>query len=76
MMMNPTGQNSTNVTRVKVGEEIGQLWGPVWDGTVTNGSQNFKDLTSPGLISSDRLMQNQPLGIGNGNSCLGIFKFL
>ena len=24
------GQNSTNVTRVKVGEPIGQLWGPVW----------------------------------------------
>ncbi len=44
------GQNSTNVTRVKVGEEIGQLWGPVWDGTVTNGSQNFKDLNGDGQL--------------------------
>tara|TARA_B100000902_G_scaffold22918_1_gene27653 strand:+ start:2800 stop:5715 length:2916 start_codon:yes stop_codon:yes gene_type:complete len=44
------GQNSTNVTRVKVGEEIGQLWGPVWDGTVTNGSQNFKDINGDGEL--------------------------
>ena len=44
------GQNSTFVTRVKVGEEIGQLWGPVWDGTVTNGSQNFKDVNGDGQL--------------------------
>ena len=44
------GQNSTNVTRVKVGEEIGQLWGPVWDGTVTDGSQNFRDLNGDGQL--------------------------
>ena len=44
------GQNSTNVTRVKVGEQIGQLWGPVWDGTVTNGSQNFRDLNGDGQL--------------------------
>ena len=28
------GQNSTNVIRVKVGEEVGTIWGPVYDGTV------------------------------------------
>ena len=44
------GQNSTNVTRVKVGEPIGQLWGPVWDGTVTNGSQNFVDVNGDGEL--------------------------
>ena len=44
------GQNSTNVTRVKVGQEIGQLWGPVWDGTVTGGSQNFTDLNGDGEL--------------------------
>lgn len=44
------GQNSTFVTRVKVGEEIGQLWGPVWDGTVTDGSQNFKDVNGDGQL--------------------------
>ena len=44
------GQNSTNVTRVKIGEQIGQLWGPVWDGTVTNGSQNFKDINGDGEL--------------------------
>ena len=35
------GQNDTYAIRVKVGEEIGQIYAPVWDGTVTNGSQNF-----------------------------------
>ena len=48
--MGSPGQNSTNVTRVKVGEQIGQLWGPVWDGTVTNGSQNFRDLNGDGQL--------------------------
>ncbi len=36
------GQNDTYAIRVKVGEEIGQIYAPVWDGTVTNGSQNFR----------------------------------
>ncbi len=44
------GQNSTNVIRVKVGEEIGTIWGPVYDGTVTNGSQNFKDVNGDGQL--------------------------
>ena len=42
------GQNSTAVIRVKVGEEIGQIYAPVWDGTVTNGSQNFIDVNGDG----------------------------
>ena len=44
------GQNSTNVIRVKVGEEIGTIWGPVFDGTVTDGSQNFKDVNGDGQL--------------------------
>ena len=44
------GQNSTNVIRVKVGEEVGTIWGPVYDGTVTNGSQNFKDVNGDGQL--------------------------
>ena len=44
------GQNSTWVTRVKVGEQVGQIWGPVWDGSVTNGSQNFKDVNGDGEL--------------------------
>ena len=44
------GQNDTFVTRVKVGEEIGQIWGPVWDGTVTDGSQNFVDVNGDGQL--------------------------
>ena len=64
------GQNSTNVTRVKVGEEIGQLWGPVWDGTVTNGSQNFEDLNGDGQLvvgQNNALDENVDFAVlGNG----------
>ena len=34
----------------KVGEQVGQIWGPVWDGSVTNGSQNFKDVNGDGEL--------------------------
>lgn len=44
------GQNDTFVTRIKVGEEIGQIWGPVWDGTITDGSQNFVDVNGDGQL--------------------------
>ena len=64
------GQNSTNVTRVKVGEEIGQLWGPVWDGTVTDGSQNFRDLNGDGQLvvgQNNALDENVDFAVlGNG----------
>jgi len=48
------GQNDTYVIRVKEGEEIGQIWGPVWDGTVTNGSQNFVDINGDGKLVTNQ----------------------
>lgn len=44
------GQNGTNLVRVKVGEEIGQIWGPVFDGVEGNGSPSFKDINGDGQI--------------------------
>lgn len=46
------GQNSTNLIRVKVGEEIGQIWGPVFDGVEGNGSPRFKDINNDGQVIS------------------------
>jgi len=47
------GQNGTNIIRVAVGEEIGQIWGPVFDGVnETNGAPKFKDLNGDGTIDS------------------------
>jgi len=51
--MGSPGQSDVRVVRVKVGEEIGQIWGPVWDGTVTNGSQNFVDVNGDGTLNTD-----------------------
>lgn len=44
------GQNSTNMIRVAVGEEIGQIWGPVFDHVDENGAPVMKDLNNDGQL--------------------------
>lgn len=64
------GQNSTNLIRVKEGEEIGQIWGPVFDGVDANGAPIFKDLNGDGEVISaqgDALSENADFQVlGNG----------
>ncbi|NOT73317.1 MAG: SusC/RagA family TonB-linked outer membrane protein [Cyclobacteriaceae bacterium] len=48
------GQNGTNIIRVKVGEEIGQIWGPVFAGVEGNGAPRFADLNGDGVVVSDQ----------------------
>ncbi|MCR9131731.1 MAG: SusC/RagA family TonB-linked outer membrane protein [bacterium] len=48
------GQNSTDMIRVAVGEEIGQIWGPVFDGVADDGSPIFKDLNGDGQVIADQ----------------------
>ena len=43
------GQNATAVIRVKQGEEIGQIWGPVFDG-VQNNAPVFADVNGDGNL--------------------------
>jgi len=43
------GQNSTNMILVREGEEIGQIWGPVYTG-VENGSPVFEDVNGDGEL--------------------------
>lgn len=51
------GQNDTAMILVAEGEEIGQIVGAKWDGTVTNGNQNFVDINGDGNTSSAQTSQ-------------------
>jgi iron complex outermembrane receptor protein len=61
--MGSPGQNTTNLVRVKEGDDLGQLWGPVQDGLNTDGTPSFADLNGDGTFcdcDDDRQV------IGNG----------
>ncbi len=65
------GQNSTNMIRVAEGEEIGQIWGPVFSGEVdTDGSPIMEDLNGDGELvvsQGDALADNGDFKrLGNG----------
>jgi TonB-linked SusC/RagA family outer membrane protein len=47
------GQNGTNMIRVAVGEELGQIWGPVFSGVDENGAPTFEDLNGDGTVVSN-----------------------
>jgi len=46
--MGSPGQNDTELVRVKEGEELGQIWGPIQIGVNDNGTPKFKDLDGDG----------------------------
>ena len=49
------GQNSTNVILVREGEEIGQIWGPVFSGDVdANGTPILVDVNGDGNLVTDQ----------------------
>jgi iron complex outermembrane receptor protein len=48
------GQNGTNVIRVKVGEEIGQIWGPVFESVGEDGAPVFADVNGDGVLNTDQ----------------------
>ncbi len=56
------GQNATNLIRVAEGEEIGQIWGPVFSGEVAeDGSPIMEDLNGDGQLvvsQGDALAEN------------------
>ncbi len=64
------GQNGTSMIRVAVGEELGQIWGPVFDGVEGNGAPRFKDLNGDGSVISAPAEALNPNGdfqqLGNG----------
>ena len=61
--MGSPGQNDTRLVRVKEGDELGQLWGPVQETVNADGTLKFKDLNGDGTFCNcddDRTV------IGNG----------
>ena len=49
------GQNDTNVILVREGEEVGQIWGPVFTGDVdANGSPILADINGDGVLLTDQ----------------------
>jgi len=49
------GQNSTNLILVREGEEVGQIWGPVWTGEVDgDGTPILEDLNGDGNLVTDQ----------------------
>lgn len=64
------GQNGTNVILVAEGQEIGQIWGPVYAGVNENGSPDFVDVNGDGMLvtgQNDALNPNADFEVlGNG----------
>jgi TonB-dependent starch-binding outer membrane protein SusC len=61
--MGSPGQNATNLVRVKQGETLGQLWGPIQEEVNADGTLKFADLNGDGKFcdcDDDRTV------IGNG----------
>ena len=46
--MGAPGQNAFTLARVKEGEELGQIWGPIQESINTDGTPKFKDLDGDG----------------------------
>lgn len=61
--MGSPGQNSTALVRVKEGDKLGQLWGPIQESVNADGTLTFKDLNGDGTFCNcddDRTI------VGNG----------
>lgn len=47
------GQNGTPLNLVEVGQKLGTIWGPVFDGVESDGQARFKDINGDGVVKSD-----------------------
>ncbi|NNC49216.1 MAG: SusC/RagA family TonB-linked outer membrane protein, partial [Flaviramulus sp.] len=52
------GQNDTNVVLVSEGEDIGEIWGPVFTGEVVDGSQVLADINGDGTLQTEQVIGN------------------
>jgi len=64
------GLNGTFMVRVKEGEEIGQIWGPVFEGVADDGTIIYQDVNGDGQLvvgQGDALSENGDFALlGNG----------
>lgn len=59
------GQNGTYPILVALGEPVGQIWGPVFEGIDSEGAPTFKDLNGDGQVISDPAEWNHLDADGN-----------
>ena len=62
------GQNATEVIRVAVGEEVGTIWGPVFEGVNDNGTAILADVNGDGQLITG---QDQALADDGDFTALG-----
>ena len=62
------GQNATSVIRVQVGEEVGTIWGPVFEGVNDDGTAQLADINGDGVLNTG---QGQALDEGADFDVLG-----
>lgn len=53
------GQNGTNMIRVREGDQIGNIWGPVYTGVDSEGSPIFEDVNGDGnlVVGQDKALE-------------------
>ena len=47
------GQNAVAMVKVQVGQPLGEIYGPVWEGVTADGGNQFRDVTGDGVINTD-----------------------
>jgi len=64
------GQNGTNMILVQVGDEVGNIYGPVFDGVADDGSPIFQDVNGDGnlVVGQDNILDEDVdfAVLGNG----------
>ncbi len=60
------GLNNIMMVRIKEGEEIGQIWGPVFEGVDDSGNWIFKDIDGDGVVEVEGFEDDDNTVIGNG----------
>ena len=69
--MGSPGQNSTPLVRVKEGENLGQLWGPIQEGVNADGTPKFKVLNGGGSTYCNCDLDRTVVGNGLPKFTLG-----
>jgi iron complex outermembrane receptor protein len=69
--MGSPGLNATNVIRVREGDKLGNIFGPVFDGLDESGKFKYKDLSGDGVYTPGSVEDQEVLGNGLPTITLG-----
>jgi TonB-dependent starch-binding outer membrane protein SusC len=69
--MGSPGLNATNVIRVREGDKLGNIFGPVFDGLDESGKFKYKDISGDGVYTRGAVEDQEVLGNGLPKFTLG-----